>query len=304
MVNIDQLVTEQRNNKTQNLDIMSVQKSLEVMNEEDYKVLDSIKRNLDDIEKAIHLVINQLKNNGRLIYMGAGTSGRLGVLDASECPPTFGTDKERVIGLIAGGQAAFTEAIEGFEDSENEGKSDLQGINISPNDVCIGLAASGRTPYVVGGLKYARSLGVPTISIACNPDAIISQLSDISIEAVVGPEVLTGSTRLKAGTAQKLILNMISTLSMVGIGKVYQNLMVDVQLSNEKLHLRAEKIVQDATDADIDQVRTALKESSGSTKVAIVMLLLGINNEEAQQKLNSNSGFVRKALKEGTDNNG
>lgn len=304
MVNINQLVTEQRNNKTQDLDIMSVHEALKVMNEEDYKVLNSIKGSLDDIEKAIHLVIKQLKDNGRLIYMGAGTSGRLGVLDASECPPTFGTDKERVIGLIAGGQDAFTEAIEGSEDSENAGKSDLQGISISSNDVCIGLAASGRTPYVVGGLKYARSLGVPTISIACNPDAIISQLSDISIEAVVGPEVLTGSTRLKAGTAQKLILNMISTLSMVGIGKVYQNLMVDVQLSNEKLHSRAEKIVQDATDADIDKVRTALKESSGSTKIAIVMLLLGINNKEAKQKLNSNSGFVRQTLMEGTDNNG
>jgi len=296
MVDLGKMETEKQNPDTMNLDQMSVKEALTVMNNEDKKVAEAIEEVIPEIESAIHSIIEQLRKGGRLIYTGAGTSGRLGVLDASECPPTFGTPKERVVGLIAGGERAFTEAIEGSEDSQELGKEDLIKLDLNENDVVVGLAASGRTPYVIGALNYANELNVPTIAVACNKDSKIGQSAKIAIEAVPGPEVLTGSTRLKAGSAQKMILNMLSTLSMVGIGKVYKNLMVDVQPTNEKLVSRAENIVMKATDAERETAKKALAESDGIVKVAIIMILLDIDKEAAVKKLEESEGHVRKAL--------
>ncbi|TVP93654.1 N-acetylmuramic acid 6-phosphate etherase, partial [Alkalibacterium sp.] len=251
---------------------------------------------IPEIEEAVKIIITQLNKGGRLIYTGAGTSGRLGVLDAAECPPTFGTPKEQVVGLIAGGQKAFTEAIEGSEDSLDMGKSDLEAINLNENDVVVGLAASGRTPYVIGSLKYANETGTPTVAIACNKNSEIGKVAKIAIEAVPGPEVLTGSTRLKAGTTQKMILNMLSTVSMVGIGKVYKNLMVDVQPTNEKLVSRAENIVMKATDTDRGIAKEKLAESNGNVKLAIIMILLNTDKDSAAERLKDAKGHIRKAL--------
>lgn len=296
MVELGMMETEKRNENTMNLDQMSVKEALRVMNSEDKKVAEAIEVVLPEIENAIKIITNQLKKGGRLIYTGAGTSGRLGVLDAAECPPTFGTPKEKVVGLIAGGERAFTEAIEGAEDSSELGKEDLVEIHLHENDVVVGLAASGRTPYVLGALRYANALNVPTISIACNTNSEIGQVADIAIDAVPGPEVLTGSTRLKAGSAQKMILNMLSTLSMVGIGKVYQNLMVDVQPTNKKLVSRAENIVMKATDVERQVAQEALAESNGAVKVAIIMILLDVDEKKARENLAEADGHVRKAL--------
>jgi len=296
MVDLGKMETEKQNPATMDLDQMSVKEALTVMNNEDKKVAEAIEEVIPDIERAVHLIIRQFEKGGRLIYTGAGTSGRLGILDASECPPTFGTSKEKVVGLIAGGERAFTEAIEGSEDSLELGKKDLIELGLNENDVVVGLAASGRTPYVIGGLKYADEVNVPTIAIACNKNSEIGQLADVAIEAVPGPEVLTGSTRLKAGSTQKMILNMLSTVSMVGIGKVYKNLMVDVQPTNDKLVSRAENIVMKATEADKETARRALAESDGTVKVAIIMILLDIDKATAVKKLEESEGHVRKAL--------
>lgn len=296
MVELGKMETEKQNPHTMNLDEMSVKDALTVMNNEDKKVAEAIEEVIPEIESAVHSIIEQLRKGGRLIYTGAGTSGRLGVLDASECPPTFGTPKEKVVGLIAGGERAFTEAIEGAEDSLELGKEDLVDLGLNENDVVVGLAASGRTPYVIGALKYANEINVPTIAVACNKNSEIGNVADIAIEAVPGPEVLTGSTRLKAGSAQKMVLNMLSTLSMVGIGKVYKNLMVDVQPTNEKLVSRAENIVMKATDADRETAKKALTESDGKVKVAIIMILLDTDKETAVTKLEESEGHVRKAL--------
>ncbi|MDN6397943.1 MAG: N-acetylmuramic acid 6-phosphate etherase [Alkalibacterium sp.] len=296
MVKLEKMATEKQNPNTLNLDQMSVKEALTVMNKEDEKVTEAIEEVIPEIESAVHVIIKQLRKGGRLIYTGAGTSGRLGVLDASECPPTFGTPKEKVVGLIAGGERAFTEAIEGAEDSQELGKEDLIKIELNNNDVVVGLAASGRTPYVIGALNYANEIDVPTIAIACNKNTKIGQAADIAIEAVPGPEVLTGSTRLKAGSTQKMILNMLSTTAMVGIGKVYKNLMVDVQPTNEKLVTRAENIVMKATDVEREEAKKALADSNGKVKVAIIMILLNINEEEAVKKLEESEGHVRRAL--------
>lgn len=296
MVELGKMETEKQNPHTMNLDEMSVKEALTVMNNEDKKVAEAIEEVIPEIESAVYSITEQLKKGGRLIYTGAGTSGRLGVLDASECPPTFGTPKEKVVGLIAGGERAFTEAIEGAEDSLELGKEDLIKLGLNENDVVVGLAASGRTPYVIGALNYANEINVPTIAIACNKDSEIGQVAKIAIEAVPGPEVLTGSTRLKAGSAQKMILNMLSTISMVGIGKVYKNLMVDVQPTNEKLVSRAENIVMKATDSDRETAKKALSECNGTVKVAIIMILLDIDKETAVKKLDESEGHVRKAL--------
>ncbi|HAJ69951.1 MAG: N-acetylmuramic acid 6-phosphate etherase [Alkalibacterium sp.] len=296
MVKLEKMATEKQNPNTLNLDQMSVKEALTVMNKEDEKVTEAIEEVIPEIESAVHVIIKQLRKGGRLIYTGAGTSGRLGVLDASECPPTFGTPKEKVVGLIAGGERAFTEAIEGAEDSQELGKEDLIKIELNNNDVVVGLAASGRTPYVIGALNYANEIDVPTIAIACNKNTKIGQAADIAIEAVPGPEVLTGSTRLKAGSTQKMILNMLSTIAMVGIGKVYKNLMVDVQPTNEKLVTRAENIVMKATDVEREEAKKALADSNGKVKVAIIMILLNINEEEAVKKLEESEGHVRRAL--------
>lgn len=296
LVDLRKIDTEQQNKNTINLDQMSVREALTVMNQEDKKVAKAIEKMLPEIEKAVHVIIEKFNVGGRLIYIGAGTSGRLGVLDAAECPPTFGAPKEQVVGIIAGGEKAFTEAIEGSEDNIEMGKEDLEKIGLTKNDVVVGLAASGRTPYVIGALEYANSIQAPTVAITCTRESEIGQVANIAIEATPGPEVLTGSTRLKAGTTQKLILNMLSTISMVGIGKAYKNLMVDVQPSNEKLISRAINIVMQATGVEEAVARKKMEESEGNVKAAILMILLDIDKETAEQKLVETKGHIRQSL--------
>lgn len=289
---LENLTTETRNEKTMTLDQMSPLSILQTMNEEDKKVALAVEKELSSIEKLTTSVTTAFQNKGRLIYIGAGTSGRLGVLDAVECPPTFGTKPEQVVGLIAGGEKAFVLAVEGAEDSETLAKEDLQRIGLSANDVVIGIAASGRTPYVIGGLKYAREVGAVTGSISCNKGAKISSYSDHAVEVELGPEILTGSTRLKAGTAQKLILNMISTTAMIGIGKVYKNLMVDVKPTNEKLVERSKRIIMQATECDKETASSYYEAAEGHVKTAIVMLLTNCSFEEAKEKLDKANGFI------------
>ena len=296
LVDLNKLATEQQNVNTMNLDQMSVKEALTVMNQEDKKVAEAIEEVIPEIEKAVDVIIEQFNQGGRLIYIGAGTSGRLGVLDASECPPTFGAPPEQVVGLIAGGERAVRDAIEGAEDSEEMGKEALEDIDLNKNDVLVGLAASGRTPYVIGALNYANEINTPTVAIACTKDSKIGGVADIAIEATPGPEVLTGSTRLKAGSTQKMILNMLSTISMVGIGKVYKNLMVDVQPTNEKLISRAQSIVMKATDVEEDIAAEKLEESGGHVKTAILMILLDVDKETAKKQLDETNGHIRKAL--------
>ncbi|MDA7027733.1 N-acetylmuramic acid 6-phosphate etherase [Bacillus sp. CLL-7-23] len=291
------LTTETRNEKTMNVDEMSTIELLTVMNEEDEKVAKAVKQQLPQIAKAVEAIIATKKKGGRLIYMGAGTSGRIGLLDAVECPPTFGTNPEEVIGLIAGGEQAFIKAVEGAEDRQELGVDDLKNIHLSDQDIVVGLAASGRTPYVIGGLEFANSIGASTVGICCNKDTVIGKIANISIEVVNGPEVLTGSTRLKSGTSQKLICNMLSTASMIGIGKVYGNLMVDLKLTNKKLVERAKRIVMEATSCDYETAECYLLKADNKPKIAIVMILTGLTKEEAIQKLAETQGFVRRAIK-------
>ena len=288
--------TEGRNPSTSNLDELSIDDLLVTMNAEDARVPAAVAAALPAIGRAVQAVADALRAGGRLIYFGAGTSGRLGVLDAAECPPTFGADPNQVIGLLAGGQGAMFKAVEGAEDSAELGAADLEAIELSAADIAVGIAASGRTPYVIGGLDYARSVGAVAVSIACNPDAQISGHADIAIEVDNGPEVLTGSTRLKAGTSQKLILNMISTATMVRLGKTYGNLMVDVAPTNLKLIDRAVRIVREATGCDEADARRALADSGNHAKTAIVMLLCDIDAAEARRRLDAADGFVRAAL--------
>lgn len=296
-MDLGKLTTEKRNPQTMNLDKMTIQEMLQQMNQEDAKVAEAIKNALPQIEKAVEIIVAALKSGGRLIYMGAGTSGRLGVLDAAECVPTFGVSPDLVVGLIAGGERAVTQAVEGAEDSGELGKEDLENLKLTKNDVVVGIAASGRTPYVIGGLRYAKAIEAHTVTIACNNDAEISKYSQIPIEVDAGPEVLTGSTRLKAGTTQKLILNMLSTCSMVGIGKVYQNLMVDVQPTNEKLEERSKRIIMEATECSYEDAAKAFEASGNQVKLAIVMLLTGSDRKEAESRLKKSQGFIHQAVK-------
>ncbi|MGP6140453.1 MULTISPECIES: N-acetylmuramic acid 6-phosphate etherase [unclassified Jeotgalibaca] len=296
-MDLGKLTTERRNPQTMNLDKMTIPEMLELMNQEDAKVADAIKIALPEIGKAVEVIVASLKSGGRLIYMGAGTSGRLGVLDAAECVPTFGVSSDVVVGLIAGGERAMTKAVEGAEDSKELGQKDLENLKLTKNDVVVGIAASGRTPYVIGGLQYAKTIEAHTVTIACNRDAEISKFSQIPIEVDAGPEILTGSTRLKAGTAQKLILNMLSTCSMVGIGKVYQNLMVDVQPTNEKLEERSKRIIMEATECSYEDAAKAFEASGNQVKLAIVMLLTDSKREEAELKLSKSQGFIHDAIK-------
>jgi N-acetylmuramic acid 6-phosphate etherase len=291
--------TERQNPRTNRLDAMSVPDFLAVMNSEDRRVPDAVATQIPQIARAVEFAVEALNGGGRLIYQGAGTSGRLGVLDASECPPTFGTDPEQVIGLLAGGEQAMFRAAEGAEDSAELGAEDLAGIGLSSRDVVVGVAASGRTPYVIGGLDYATSVGARTVSIACNPGAEVGRHAEVAIEVDNGPEVLTGSTRLKAGTSQKLVLNMISTATMVRLGKVYGNLMVDVRPTNEKLVARAIRIIQAATECDEATAREALARSDNHAKTAIVAILCGIDPEAARARLAAAEGFVRAAIETG-----
>ena len=293
-MNLDKLTTETRNQQTMNLDELSTSEVVQLMNEEDKKVAYAVEKELPSISKVAEAIVESFEKGGRLIYMGAGTSGRLGVLDAAECVPTFSVDPSMVQGLIAGGMKAMTVAVEGAEDSQSLAKEDLQAIELNENDVVLGIAASGRTPYVIGGLTYAKSVGAVTASLSCNKNAEISQYAELPIEVEVGPEILTGSTRLKSGTAQKLVLNMLSTSSMIGIGKVYQNLMVDVKPSNEKLVERSKRIIMQATDCSYEEASEAFEAADQQVKVAIVMVLTNTTRDEAQEKLVEAKGFVRK----------
>ena len=295
-LNLTGMTTERRNPRTMQLDTMSELEIVTTMNEEDARVPLAIAKKLPQIAQAAHWAAEAFEQGGRLFYMGAGTSGRLGVLDAAECPPTFGVDPGMVVGLIAGGEKAFIKAVEGAEDDRALGQSDLEAHDLTAKDVVIGIAASGRTPYVLGGLAYAKSVGCKTAAIACNPGSAVGKAADLAIEVEVGPEVLTGSTRLKSGTAQKLILNMISTASMVRAGKAYQNLMVDVMQTNEKLHVRAENIVIDATGVERAEARRAIDAAGGSVKCAITMLLAGCGADEARRRLAEAKGHVRAAI--------
>lgn len=295
-VEINQLTTEKRNPNTMHLDQMSVGQVLELMNKEDQQVPEVIAEALGQIEAAVETIIQSLKAGGRLIYFGAGTSGRLGVLDAAECVPTFGVSPDLVVGLIAGGDKAMVEAVEGAEDSLTLAEEDFKKLNLNANDTVVGIAASGRTPYVIGGLQYAQSIGAKTVSIACNKEAKISGYAQIPIEVDCGPEILTGSTRLKAGTAQKLILNMLSTVSMIGIGKVYQNLMVDVQATNEKLEERSKRIIMAATECSYEEAASYFEAANHKVKVAIVMILTNLDATEASLKINAANGFVNQVL--------
>ncbi|MFT8357460.1 MAG: N-acetylmuramic acid 6-phosphate etherase [Bifidobacterium aquikefiri] len=296
-MDIASLTTEARNTKTMNLDSMSIHEFATVMNQEDQSVATSVSLALRDIESAIATIIEHFNQGGRLFYMGAGTSGRLGVLDAAECVPTFGIDPKMVQGLIAGGIKAMTIAVEGAEDNIQLGAEDLKARGLNSNDTVVGIAASGRTPYVIGGLDYATQVGAATVSLACNGHAAISAHANISIEVPVGPEVLSGSTRLKAGTAQKLVLNMLSTGAMVGIGKVYENLMVDVKPTNEKLIERAKRIIREATHCNEEVADTNFEASGHDVKLAIVMILTGLSKQNASVQLRKAGGFISRLVK-------
>ncbi|UYA61460.1 N-acetylmuramic acid 6-phosphate etherase [Pectobacterium sp. F1-1] len=295
-LNLGKLVSETRNPATMALDQLSTLEMMHAFNQEDRKVPEAIAQVLPAIAEAVDLSTASLQAGGRLIYLGAGTSGRLGVLDASECPPTFGVPHGLVIGLIAGGPGALLKAVEGAEDDPALGEADLKALDLTAVDMVIGLAASGRTPYVIGALRYARDVGCRTAAISCNPHSPIAQEAQVAISPVVGPEALTGSTRLKSGTAQKLVLNMISTGVMVKLGKVYQNLMVDVKATNVKLLDRACRIVVEATGAERERARQALVQADNEVKPAILMLLANIDVDAARERLKQHNGYLREAL--------
>ena len=290
--------TEGRNPVSEGLDQLTTLEVLRVMNDEDHRVPDAVARQLPAIAAIVEAAVAGLSAGGRLIYAGAGTSGRLGVLDAAECPPTFSTHPTMVVGLIAGGQQAMFQAVEGAEDDQERGAEEINALHPGLHDVVVGLAASGRTPWVIGAVRAAKQAGAHTASVCCNHDALISDEVALPVEIDAGPEVLTGSTRLKAGTAQKLVLNMISTATMVGLGKTYGNLMVDVSPSNEKLRQRAVSIVVSATGCTRDQAVIALHEADGHAKTAIVMILLDMTAAQARERLTTSGGAVRAAVDE------
>lgn len=292
---LHRLSTEISNPKSKEMDTMEIHELLVLMNQEDENVIKTVRKAIPTIEQAVKQVIYALENGGRLIYVGAGTSGRIGVMDAVECIPTFSTTDE-VIAIMAGGERAFARANEGAEDSAELAAKDLENVRLKKEDVVLAIAASGRTPYCIGALKAAKEKGAACISLACNYHAAISVYADIAIEVDAGPEVLTGSTRLKAGTCQKLVLNMISTTAMVGIGKVYGNHMVDMKATNHKLEDRAKRIIMESTQCSENQAVLALQQADQSIKTAIVMLLTGASREEAEQKLCKAKGFVKKCI--------
>lgn len=296
MIDLSTLTTERSNTETYNLDQMSEREALTKMNQEDQGVALAVSLVLPEIEAVATAAIAAFNKGGRLIYMGAGTSGRLGVLDAAECVPTFGVPATQVIGLIAGGEKAMTVAVEGAEDSLSLGKQDLVDLALTANDLVVGIAASGRTPYVIGGLDYAKSVGATTASLSCNQHAEISDHAELAIEVDCGPEFLTGSTRLKSGTAQKSILNMISTISMIGIGKVYHNLMVDVKPTNKKLVERSKRIIMQATECSYELAEAKFEEANQDVKLAIVMILTKCDVEQGRDKLAKANGFIGKTL--------
>jgi N-acetylmuramic acid 6-phosphate etherase len=290
------LITERRNQNSMNLDQMSTVEILKLINEEDKKVAEAVEMVLPKVEVAVERIVAALSNGGRLFYVGAGTSGRLGVMDASECPPTFMTPQEMVQTVMAGGNNAFFQAAEGSEDNEAQGEADLKLKNFTKQDVVIGITASGRTPYPIGALKLANELGAYAISLSCNKDSLISRYADCEIEVVVGPEVLTGSTRMKAATSHKMILNMISTTTMVKLGKVYENLMVDVHASNYKLKERAKQNIIEITNVSYELAEKVLNQTNHEVKPAVVMIEAGVTLEEAKDALSKCNGFARPAI--------
>tara|TARA_R110002020_G_scaffold32518_26_gene99975 strand:- start:3199 stop:4155 length:957 start_codon:yes stop_codon:yes gene_type:complete len=298
MAELGQLVSEARNPATLHIDLMSTTEILAAMNTEDAKVAEAVKQQMPQIAAAVDSIVAAFKAGARLIYMGAGTSGRLGVLDASECPPTFGVPEGMVIGLIAGGDRALRYPIEGAEDDRDEGRRDLEKIGLTDRDVVVGIAVSGRTPYVIGALDHAKAIGATTVALSCNPDSVIAGMADIAISPVVGPEALTGSTRLKSGTAQKLVLNMLTTASMVRIGKSYENLMVDLSVSNEKLAARATNILVEVAGCSVEDAERYLEQAGNNVKLAILMALTGLDASGGEAALAQADGFLRRAAAE------
>jgi N-acetylmuramic acid 6-phosphate etherase len=288
-------LTEQRNQQSENLDTCSVREIVEMMNQEDQKVPLAVAKSLPQISASIERIVEVMKKGGKLFYVGAGTSGRLGILDASECPPTFGVPSDLVNGIIAGGDAAIKTAIENAEDDEEAGKVDI-AKSVTSNDVVVGITSSGRTPYVIGAIKEANRIGALTVGISCNPQSILSKIVQCPIEVYVGPEIITGSTRLKAGTAQKMILNMISTTVMIQLGKVYRNLMVNVQATNEKLRKRVIRIIKDATGVDEQIAVQYAEKANGDARAAILMIIYGIRYEDSVQVLNEVNGHFPNAI--------
>jgi len=297
MVNsLKSIATEGQNVDTLDIDLLDSLGVVTKINNEDKKVAKAVQNVLPQIAKAVDQIVIAFNKGGRLIYIGAGTSGRLGILDAVECRPTFSVSDDMVVGIIAGGQMAIQSAVEGAEDNKALGIQDLKEINLTNKDVLVGIAASGRTPYVISAMNYAKQLKCSVIGVTCSPNQGVSEVADIAICAQVGPEVLTGSTRMKSGTAQKLILNTLSTASMIRIGKTYKNLMVDVSATNEKLNARAIRIVMQATECDFDTASTALKTAQSNTKLAILNVLTGVSADEGIKLLKHSSGFLRKAV--------
>ncbi|MEC6883005.1 N-acetylmuramic acid 6-phosphate etherase [Photobacterium piscicola] len=297
-IDLTKLVTESRNNASEAIDTLSTLEMLKVINNEDKKVALAVEQTLPAIAQAVDAIATAFSQGGRLIYIGAGTSGRLGILDASECPPTYGSAPEQVVGLIAGGHQAILKAVENAEDNVEMGADDLKAIHFSAKDVLVGIAASGRTPYVLGAMAYARSVGATVACVSCNPQSPMTTAADIVITPVVGAEVVTGSSRMKAGTAQKLVLNMLTTGAMIRMGKIYGNLMVDVEATNAKLVERQKQIVMQATECDREQAEVALDACDGHCKTAIVMVLTGIDSETAKALLQRNNGYIRPAIAE------
>lgn len=303
---ISLLATEQNNPRTRQIDIATTEEILHLINEEDKNVPFAVEKEIPNIAKAVEIIVEAFKQGGRLFYIGAGTSGRLGIVDAAECPPTFGTPPDLVQGIIAGGKEAVFRAQEGAEDNEEDGKKVIETYGIKPPDVVVGIAASGRTPYVKAAVLEARRRGIKTIFIATSPVEKVKELgvvADVFICPVVGPEVIAGSTRMKSGTAQKLVLNMLSTASMIRLGKTYGNIMVDLQLTNNKLRERAKKIIMDICKVDYQTAQNVLKESDGKVKVALVMLLGKVSKQEALKLLEESNGFVKIALKKAKSKN-
>ena len=297
---LSRLTTEQRNPRTADIDTLETRELLQRINEEDAQVPAAVATQIPAIAQAVDAIVERIRAGGRLIYIGAGTSGRLGVLDASECPPTFSTPPGLVVGLIAGGDRALRHAVEAVEDDPEAGAAALREIGLTANDAVVGIAASGRTPFVLGAVAWANEVGALTIGICNTEGAALANVVRIPIVVVTGPEVITGSTRLKAGTAQKLVLNMLSTATMVRLGKTYGNLMVDVQPTNQKLRARAVRIVREATGIDEQEAVRALERAGGEVKTAIVSILLGVPPRAARERLAQTGGRVRDALGAGS----
>ncbi len=293
---IQKLATEQRNPRSEDIDTLDVRGVLDIINGEDALVPAAVAKEIPYIAKAVEIVVDAFRAGGSLIYVGAGTSGRLGIVDASECPPTFGTPPEMVRGIIAGGREAVFRSQEGAEDVEEDGVRDLKKEGVAPPDVVCGIAASRRTPYVVGAVTYARSIGCKTLYLTCNPRSEFDLDVDVAICPVVGPEVVMGSTRMKAGTAQKLVLNMLTTVSMVRLGKVYHNMMIDLQMTSKKLVERSKRVVMMVTGVDYEEAAATLDHAGGHVKTAIVMILAGVDVAEARVRLKRADGFVRGAI--------